>query len=105
MPRVADCAVDYTMLAVSSFDDLAEAKCPGDTTSPLDAPVTADILRRFNWLVNNYYNQAIGAPTTCVLPEAVPINTFGNTVATPAGTYGPVDSDDMQTAVWFLTGV
>jgi hypothetical protein len=100
-----NCAVDYTMLAVSSFDNLAEAKCPGDATSPLDAPITDDVLRRFNWLVNNYYNTAIGAPTTCVLPQAVAAGTFGNDVATLAGAYGPVDSDDMQTAIWFMTGV
>lgn len=106
MPPVSSVVpVNYNMVAVSSFDDLSEAKCPNDATSPLNPVITSDILRRINWLLNNYYNTAIGAPTTCTLPTAVNVGTYGSPVTTGPGTYGAVTSDDMQTAIWVMTGV
>lgn len=97
------------MVAVSSYSpNLDDVKCPGSSTSPLPAlNLTPGILRKINWLLNNYLSPITGQATTCTLPVAIPDDTYFEHLVpgrdTPAGTY-PVTGDDMQQAVWLLTG-
>lgn len=92
------------MVAFSSYADVATVKCPNAQTSPLKQNITTDILRRVNWLLNNYYNSQLNLPTQCTLPMDIPVGTYQNAVPSVAGTYGPISKYDMQSAVWTLTG-
>jgi hypothetical protein len=93
------------MVAFSSFvADVTTVKCPNAMASPLKPAITDDILRRVNWLLNNYYNSQLNLPTQCTLPVDIPAGTYQNTVPSVPGTYGPISKYDMQSAVWTLTG-
>lgn len=102
-------ADDYSVVAVSSYSpNLDDAKCPGSSTSPLPAlNLTTTILRTLNWLLNNYLSPITGQATSCALPVAIPdgkhFEHFVEGRETPAGAY-PVTREDMQAAVWLLTG-
>jgi hypothetical protein len=93
------------MAAFSSYADVTTVKCPNAPNSPLKPAITNDILRRVNWLLNNYYNSQLNLPTQCSLTANIPAGTYQNTVASQPGTYGPISKYDMQSAVWTLTGV
>lgn len=73
----------YHAQTLSSYTDVSNIKCPHDTSSPLNPAITNNILRRVNWLLNNYYNPQLGVTNSCS---------------------GPVNGDDMQAAIWALTG-
>lgn len=92
------------MRTFSSYTDVTTMRCPGARIAPLNANITQDTLRRLNWLLNTYYNQQLGALTTCTLPQQVPGGWYQSGSTTPAGTYGPITNVDMQAAVWVLTG-
>jgi hypothetical protein len=95
-----------TMAAFSSYVDVSTMKCPGAASSPLRPSVTNEALRRVNWLLNNFYNPQQNLPTMCTVPDNVniPVDIYQNTEQTGPGTYGPITKEDMQAAVWTLTG-
>lgn len=89
--------------------------CPGMTKPPMAGTgVTKDSLRMVNWLLNTYYNpQVPGTLQNCTLSAGVDGATWEdgflqNDTYTPAGTYptppGIITGEDMQSAVWTLTG-
>lgn len=94
----------YNAETFSTLDPVSSMKCPGASTSPLPDVVTNERLRRINWLLNNYYNPLLGLSTSCYLPVEVAANTYENAVRTAPGWYSPVDKNDMQSAMWYLTG-
>jgi hypothetical protein len=97
-------AVNYTVAAFSSYTSpLSNIRCPGQRSSPLAAGVTPDSLRRLNWMLNNYYNPAVGGSPTCTIPVDLPEGWQQSSTATTAGTF-TITAQDMQTAVWTLTG-
>lgn len=94
----------YNAETFSTLDPVSSMKCPSASTSPLPDVVTNERLRRINWLLNNYYNPLLGLSTSCYLPVEVAANTYENAVRTAPGWYSPVDKNDMQSAMWYLTG-
>jgi hypothetical protein len=92
------------MVAFSSYAPVSSVKCPNAINSPLKPAITDDILRRVNWLLNNYNNSQLNLPTQCTLALTIPVGTYQNTVESVPGTYGPISKYDMQSAVWTLTG-
>lgn len=99
-------AEEYTVSAFSSFDDVANMKCPNKTSGPLVAGVDALNLLRVNWLINTYtLQQQQGFAPSCTLDSAVLGDWYqAPGKNTPAGTYGPITSHDMQAAIWTITG-
>jgi hypothetical protein len=84
---------------------VSNVKCPGNPTSPLRPVITNARLRRLNWLLNSYYNPQLALPTTCGLAEPVSAGQYwSGSPATPVGNYGPITKDEMQAAIWVLTG-
>lgn len=94
-----------TMAAFSSYADISTIKCPGGSPA-LRPSITSDVLRRLNWLLNSFYNPQQGLPSTCTVPYnvTIPAGIYQNNEATGSGTYGPITKEDMQAAVWVLTG-
>jgi hypothetical protein len=74
------------------------------TNTALGAGFSADILRRLNWMLNTYFNTAVGGKDVCTLDQEVPKGYAQNVNSTSPGTYGPITAKDMQSAVWTLTG-
>lgn len=56
-------------------------------------------------MLNTYYNPSVGGKRFCTLMETVPPGYIQGLASTQPGTYGPINSTDMQGAVWALTGV
>lgn len=56
-------------------------------------------------MLNYYYNPRLQGSTMCTLTEGVAEDQYTvGSPATPAGTYGPITREDMQAAVWVVTG-
>jgi hypothetical protein len=56
-------------------------------------------------MLNTYYNPAVGGKRFCALTDTVPAGYVQGLAGTQLGTYGPINSTDMQGAVWALTGL
>jgi hypothetical protein len=57
-------------------------------------------------MLNNYYNSQLSLPTSCTLTTDVAAGQYWpNSPATPAGTYSTITAQEMQAAVWVVTGV
>jgi hypothetical protein len=94
-----------TVLTFSSYADVSIMKCPGQG-SQLRPQITNERLRRLNWMLNNYYNSQLSLPTSCTLTTDVAAGQYWpNSPATPAGTYSTITAQEMQAAVWVVTGV
>lgn len=93
-----------TVLTFSSYADVSIMRCPGKG-SQLRPQITNERLRRLNWLLNNYFNSQLALPTSCTLTTGVAANQYwANSPATPAGTYSTISREEMQAAVWVVTG-
>lgn len=95
-----------TMATFSSYVDVNTIKCPGASSSPLNSTITNEIMRRLNWLLNNFYNPQQGLPSTCTVPDnvSIPEGVYQNDYPTGPGPYDPITKEDMQAAVWVVTG-
>jgi hypothetical protein len=92
------------VLAFSSYADVSIMKCPGKA-SVLPPQITNERLRRLNWMLNNYFNSQLSLPTSCNLTTAVDAGQYWpGSPATPANTYSTITRDEMQAAVWVITG-
>jgi hypothetical protein len=97
----------YNVASFSSYSAIADMKCPdapANSSTPLNPNITSTTLRRLNWLVNTYYDPSIGVNETCVLNGSVAAGEYQSLNATVAGVYGLPSSNDMQAAVWTITG-
>jgi hypothetical protein len=92
------------MATYSSFVDPGTMVCKGSKASPLNTAITPDVLRRLNWMVNTYSPLDVAAPA-CKLDSPIAANTFDSQTGTDAGVYGPASGQDMQAAVWYMTGM
>lgn len=79
-------------------------KCPGANSSALNPAITADSMRRVNWVINTYFNPTNGINPVCHLPFTVPVGKYQSRVSTPPGIYRAATSADMQAVIWTLTG-
>lgn len=79
-------------------------RCPGQSESAVNPALNATRFRQMNWLLNTYFNPQAGINPTCTLPVDIPQFYFQSETATPAGTYGPATSADVQAAMWSLAG-
>jgi hypothetical protein len=100
-------AEKYTVSAYSSYDNVANMKCPNGASSPLLAGVDALNLLRVNWLINSYtLPEQQGFSPSCTMDADVSGAWYqAPGKDTPAGTYGPITNQDMQAAIWTITGI
>ena len=97
-------AASYTTSSYSSLLSTTQMKCPGASSSALSSSITADRLRRINWMLNRYFYPPGGVNPTCTLPATVSSGTWQSKTTTAPGTYPAATSSDIQAAVWALTG-
>lgn len=100
-------AAPYNMVTFSSYTDVSAVRCPdtaAGSVSPLNPAITNDILVRVNWLLNTFYNPQLSLSTTCTVPAGVTTPGYAGGRPTPAGTYSGITKQDMQSAVWTMTG-